>query len=143
MVTIEKRVTIARSPQEVFDYVSDPANDAAWSSGFESSEWITDPPHGVGSRQRSVQRFLGRRLESESEITTWDPPNAMGARFSKPFPGEFTARLTAQGEGTEIELTGHIEVGSFFRIAEGLVSRQLDRTLEADLNALKLILEAE
>lgn len=140
---VEKRISIARSPQEVFDYASDPANDGAWISGSEASEWITDPPHGVGSRQRNVQRFLGRRLESESEITAWDPPTGFSARFSKPFPGEFTARLSAQGEGTEVELTGEMEVGGFFRIAEGLVARQLDRTLDADLNALKLILESE
>lgn len=143
MVTIDKSVSIARTPQEVFDYISDPANDAAWISGSESSEWITDPPHGVGSRQRSVQRFLGRRLESEVEITNWEPPEQMAAKFSKPFPGEFTTRLVAQGDGTELQLSGQIEVGGFFRIAEGLVSRQLDRTMETDLNALKLILESQ
>ena len=143
MFTFEKSISIARPQQEVFDYFADPANRSEWSSTAESSEWITEPPHGVGSKQRDVDKFLGRKIESESEITRWDPPNVVSAKFTKPFSGEFTARLTTKGDGTELVMSGQAEVGGLFRIAEGLVSKQLERSLDTDLNALKLILESQ
>ncbi len=57
-------VTINRPQQDVFDYVSDPANDAHWQGSTESSEWASQGPPGVGSTQDSVIKFLGRKIES-------------------------------------------------------------------------------
>lgn len=78
MFKTRKSVVINRSPQDVFDYVADPANDANWQGPSESSRWTSEPPHGVGSTQESVIRFLGRKIESTSEVTIWDPPNTTG-----------------------------------------------------------------
>ena len=80
MFKTRRSVSINRSPQDVFDYVGDPANDANWLSGTESSAWTSEPPHGVGSTQESVVRFLGRRIEGTNEITIWDPPKTMGLK---------------------------------------------------------------
>ena len=143
MLTFEKSISIARPPQEVFDYFADPANRSEWTSSAVSSEWTTEPPHGVGSRQRGVDKFLGRRIQSEAEITAWDPPNMHSGKVTKPFSGEFTARFTEQEGGTELTMSIQAEVGGLFRIAEGLVSKQLERAMDADLNALKLILESQ
>lgn len=143
MFTFETSISIARPLQDVFDYFAEPANQAEWSSSTESSSWITDPPHGVGSRQRDVIKFLGRRIEGESEVTTWDPPYLVVSKVTKPFSGEFTVRLTEQGDGTEFTMSGQMEPGGLFRIAEGLLSKQVERSFDADLNALKLILESQ
>lgn len=79
------------------------------------------PTHGVGSKQRDVIKFLGRRIESESEVTTWDPPNVVASKVTKPFSGEFTVRFSEYGAGTEFTMRGQMEPGGLFRIAEGLV----------------------
>ncbi|MFO7622997.1 MAG: SRPBCC family protein, partial [Anaerolineales bacterium] len=78
MFKLEKSIFINCPQQEVFDFASDPANIHKWQSNFISVEWTSEEQHGVGSTQRSVSRFLGRDIESTSQITVWDPPH----RFS-------------------------------------------------------------
>ena len=89
MFTIEKSIFIDRPQQEVFDYTSDPANHQKWQSQALSAEWSSEGPHGVGSNQRSVMRFLGRDIETNLQITVWDPPNQFSFKsVSGPIPHE-------------------------------------------------------
>jgi hypothetical protein len=61
---------------------------------------------------------------------------------SGPIPFEITMKLAAQGNGTQLSMRGQAEIGGFFKLAEGLVGKQLDKHIEADHAALKLFLEA-
>jgi uncharacterized protein YndB with AHSA1/START domain len=58
MISFEKRINIDRPPQEVFDYMSDPANDAEWRSGSRVAEWSSEGPVGVSSTMRSEDSFF-------------------------------------------------------------------------------------
>lgn len=60
MYSIEKSIFINRPQQEVFDFESDPANVHKWETQEISVEWSSEGPHGVGSTQSSITRFLGR-----------------------------------------------------------------------------------
>ena len=142
MFTFEKSLFINRPQQEVFDFVSNPANDSKWSSSTESSEWASEGPPGVGSTLRSVDKFLGRKIESTSEVTIWDPPNQLGYKMvSGPFPFEATIKLESKENGTQLTVAGKAEFGGFFKIAEGLVGKQAEMQFDADFDALKLLLE--
>lgn len=143
MFKTRKTVSINCPPQDVFDYVTDPANDANWLSGTESSGWTSEPPHGVGSTQESVVRFLGRKIEGINEITIWDPPNSYGIRATGgPIPFQAVVGLEPTGENqTELTMDIEAEFGGFFKLAEGLVGKQLEKQLEANFDALKLLLE--
>ena len=138
-------VSINRSAQDVFDYATDPANDPNWLSGTQSSQWTSDPPHGVGSTREVVVRFLGRRIESTSEITHWDKPHTYGFHTTGgPIQFTMVAGLESTGENqAEMTLDIEAEFGGFFKLAEGLVGKQLDKQMEANLDALKILLEAE
>ncbi len=143
MFKFEKSLFINRPQQEVFDYLSNPANDAQWQSSTEVSEWTSEGPPGVGSTQRSVIRFLGRKLESEIEITIWDPPQRLGFKVvSGPVPFEGTIKFESQENGTQVTQTIQGEPGGFFKIAEGLVSKQIEKQIGTDFDALKLQMEA-
>ncbi|HEY5669446.1 MAG TPA: SRPBCC family protein [Anaerolineales bacterium] len=143
MFTIEKSIFINRPQQEVFDYVSDAANVHKWQSQMISAEWSSEGPHGIGSTQRAVARFLGRSIEATSEITTWDPPNHHGFKVvSGPFPLEGGMKFVSEGNGTKVTMDGQLEVGGFFKLAEGLVRKQLESQFVTNLEALKLLLEA-
>ena len=143
MFTFEKSIFINRPQQEVFDFSSNPANDPQWRSSAESAEWTSEGPVGVGSTYRSVDRFLGRKIEGTSEITVWDPPNQFGFKMvSGPFPFEATIKLESRENGTQFTVDGQAQFGGFFKIAEGLVGRQVEKQLVADFEALKLVMEA-
>lgn len=143
MFTIEVSTVVNRPQQEVFDYSSDPANANKWQNQVLSVEWSSEDPHGVGSPQRSVTRFLGRDIETNQQITVWDPPNQFGFKsVSGPIPIEGGMKFEPEGNGTKVTMGGQIEAGGFFKLAEGLVKRQLESQFVTNLEALKLLLES-
>jgi carbon monoxide dehydrogenase subunit G len=143
MYKFESSTFINRPPQEVFDYVTNPANYAKWSSGIQSAEWTSDGPPGVGSTVKGVAKFLGRKIEFVTEITGWDPPNLWRVKsVGGPIPFESTSKFEAQGDGTLLTETFQGELGGFFKLAEGLVGKQFEKQIEAERAALKLLLES-
>jgi uncharacterized membrane protein len=114
MFMIEKAIFINRPQQEVFDFASDPANIHKWQSNFISVEWTSEGQHGVGSTQRSVSRFLGRDIESTSQITVWDPPNRYGFKVvSGPVPVEGDMKFETEGNGTKMTMAGRSKQADF------------------------------
>ncbi|UCE62649.1 MAG: SRPBCC family protein, partial [Nitrospirota bacterium] len=84
----------------------------------------------------------GREIEATAEITVWDPPNQFAFRLPKgPFPLEGANIFEPKGNGTQVTQTGTGEPGGFFKLAEGLVGKQLKKQLDTNLSALKLLLE--
>lgn len=144
MITFSKSVFIDRPPQEVFEFASDPTNDPKWRDSAVSAEWISEGPPGVGSKLRSVDKLIGREIESTAEITAWDPPNKYGQKAEGgPIPFEMTISLEPQDGGTLLKLDGQAEAGGFFKMAEGLVGKQLKKQLEKDLQGLKEVMERD
>lgn len=142
MITFSKTFTIDRPQQEVFEFMADPANDTKWRESAVSAEWITDGPIGVGAKLKSVDKLMGREIESTSEVTTYDPPNKYGQKtLGGPMPFEFTVTLEPDGSRTMVTMAGQAEVGGFFKLAEGLVRKQLEKQIETDFAGLKRVLE--
>ncbi len=144
MFALENIGNINRPQQEVFDFLSNPANTAQWSSTTKAAEWTSGGPVGVGSTWRQIDRFLGRRLDSTIEITIWNPPNQFGYKVvSGPAKGnERTLTLEPQENGTRLTSTFQGEIGGIFKIAKGLVRKQAEKQSDAEHDALKLLLEA-
>ena len=142
MISFENSQFINRPQQEVFDFMSNPDNDAKWQSGTEHTEWTSEGPHGVGSTQRSVGKLLGRKIDITIEITNWDPPQQLGFKtVSGPLSAEGTIKFESQENGTLLTQSGQAEFGGFFKIAEGLAAKQLQKQADSDFDALKLVLE--
>jgi uncharacterized protein YndB with AHSA1/START domain len=143
MFTFSVTTFINRPPQEVFDFITDPATHAQWQSGTESAKWATEGPVGVGSIMHSVGRLLGREMVMDAEITQWNPPNLYGAKAkSGPLKVEATNKLEAKDGGTLLVQSYQGEAGGFFKLAEGLAVKQVQKQAETDGHALKLLLEA-
>jgi hypothetical protein len=86
---------------------------------------------------------LGSKIESTSEITIWAPPNQYGLKStSGPIPFESTTELESKRHGTQVDLRARMEVGGFFKMAQGLVAKKAKKQNGTDLEALKLLLEA-
>lgn len=144
MIKFEKSIFINRPQQEVFDFMSNFENDAQWQSGLVSTKRISDGPIGVGSTWRQASKFLGREIEFDIEMISYDPPHQVGGKsISGPFPVESTSKFEAQDGGTLLTITGQGEIGGFFKMAEGLVMKQFEKQFESDLAALKKLLEAD
>ncbi len=142
MFAFETSTYIDRPPQEVFDFVTTPANNPRWQRGVELFEWTSEPPRGVGSKLRMVASLVGRSAEAAVEITRWDPPNESTSRaISGPATIEMAVKLTPQGGGTYLVLAVHVELGGAYRLMERMVSRQAEQHIESSLATLKHMLE--
>lgn len=142
MIEFSKTFHIDRPQQEVFDFMADPANDVKWRDSAVSAEWTSEGPVGVGSRLKSVDKLMGREIESTSEVTVYDPPHKLGQKtIGGPMPFEFTVSLEPENGGTKLTMAGKAEAGGFFKLAEGLVGKQLKKQIETDLKGLKTLLE--
>jgi carbon monoxide dehydrogenase subunit G len=143
MNKIENQTFINRPPQEVFEFVADPANAPKYQSGTSVAEWTSNGAVGVGSTWKAVTRFMGRDIESELQITDWQPPTQNSFKaISGPVPFEMTIKVEPQGEGTLLTQSGTAELGGVFKLAEGLVGKQLKKQMEADNQTLKDLLES-
>jgi len=141
MITFEKRVFVERPIQDVFDFVSDPANAAKWRSTIESAGWISEGSVGVGSRLRQVSKFMRRKQENTAEITAWEPPNRMAQKMVEGPPFEHAFELQSKHGGTDLTVIGNMEMRGIFKLVPGMVVRQSEKMLETELNTLKLLLE--
>ena len=143
MIQLDQQIFIKRDPVEVYDFISDPTNSPKYQSGMQSATWTSDGPVGVGSTYKVVTRFLGKDIEATIEITDWQPPTQNTIKtISGPIPMEVTVNVAAQDGGTLLSQKGQVELAGFFKLAEGLLRSQVEKQMEADLNALKMMLES-
>lgn len=144
MFTVEKSIFINRPQEEVFDYATNPENVHIWQSQILSAKWISKEKHMIGSTQHSVARFMGRELESDSEITLWNPPERYSFKvISGPFPLEGDMKFESEGNGTKATMGGQVEAAGFFKLAENIVKKQIEGQFISNLEALKHLMETD
>jgi carbon monoxide dehydrogenase subunit G len=144
MATFTVTTFINRPVQEVFDFMTNPANFAQWQSGTKSAKWASEGPVSVGSVFHSVGEMMGREMKMDLEITQWSPPTVWGIKGqSGPMKFEAISKFESKDGGTQVTQTFEGEVGGLFSIAEGLAIKQLQKQVENDGNTLKKLLEAK
>jgi hypothetical protein len=74
MFSVQTRVVIRRSPEEVFAFVADQTNAPRWQRDLVEVQRVTPEPLGVGTEHLFVRRFAGRCLESRNRFRRYEPP---------------------------------------------------------------------
>jgi carbon monoxide dehydrogenase subunit G len=143
MTRIEASAVIDRPAEVVWAYAKDIRRWPEWQSGLRDIEVTSEDPIGVHTAYRSVAQVIGRRVESDAEITAFEPPSRWCVQnTSGPYPFEACLTLEAVDGGTRVTYFAEAGAGGFFKLAEPLVARQARRTFQASLNNLKDILTA-
>jgi hypothetical protein len=141
MLKVEKSVKINRPLPEVFAFVANTYNVPKWQGGVENV-YLEGPIGNVGTKFTEVRRFMGQEMKSTLEITAFDPDAKWAARvITGPVIYEVTATFEAIPGGTKMTTRVEGEPKGFFKVAEGMLIGQLDKSLEEDGNRLKGILE--
>src|SRR5205814_1883616 len=73
-------IEIARPPDVVFAYATDPARFAEWQDDVVSVRMAEDRPPGVGTRFTTIRRIGPAERTMTQEITAADPPRRWAAR---------------------------------------------------------------
>ena len=133
---------VATSPREVAAYMFDPHHDPEWISGIEH----VDPPGGpvgVGTETHRRARFMGRRIDYVLRVIEHVPNRLLVMESVRaPFPMGVTYGVQPDGTGSRVSLRVIGGYGLLMRLALPIVSRQIRRSLEADLRHLRGRLEA-
>ncbi len=143
MAKADVSTTIKRPVEDVFAVLSNPENSPKWSSAALECKITSAGPIGVGSTARTVSKFLGRRLESESELTEYEPNRKFAVQSkSRQFPFQASMTFEPIEGGTRVNVTFVAEPRGFFKLAEPLVVSVGKRQLQSDLDNLKDLMEA-
>ena len=140
MPVVEESVVIARSPEEVFDYLARADNLPVWDSSIVQAEQVGADPVGVGTRWRGTSKILGRRFEWTTEITEFDRPRRSSSR-SIEGKLQFTVTVLVEPADGGTRFTYRVDAASglggvFGRLADPIVERAQARTVRANLDTL-------
>jgi carbon monoxide dehydrogenase subunit G len=132
-VRAELTIEIARTPEDVFSYLTDVSNLPDWQVGVKSATQRD-------GRIEESRSMFGRKLETTFEIVDEEQPRLFTLR-ALGSPVQFTVRheLEPADGGTRLTVTAEGDVPGF---AAGLLARRAEKQIRNDFERLKEILEA-
>jgi carbon monoxide dehydrogenase subunit G len=143
MAVFEHTVEIDRPREEVFAFVTDPANYPRWQPSLVEVRPHSRGPLRLGSEATEVRRFMGREVESTWTCVEHEPDERSAIQADDgpvPFKGTFV--LEALGARTRFRWI--VETwGAAARLGGPLVGRTTRRELEQNSARLKELLEGQ
>ena len=141
MIRIKFALAIDRSPEDVFELLTDIGRLPEWQTS--AIEAHSDGPLEQGSRVIEKRRLLGREVDSELEVVAYEPPTRLTLR-SLGGPVNFTVdhELVAKGGGTELTFVAEAQPRGALRLAEPVLARTAEQQFRQDFDRLKELLES-
>jgi uncharacterized protein YndB with AHSA1/START domain len=142
MIKVEKSIVINKPVEEVFSFVTGPDNYTKWQAGVE--QVIEGGPRNtVGSQFTEVRKFMGQEMRTTLQLTEFVPNAKWAAKVVKgPVPYEVNMTFQSVDGGTKVTTSVDGEPKGFFKLAEGMVAGQLEKSLAEDAQKLKELVEA-
>ena len=138
----EHTVTVARAPQDVFDYLAEGTHNRDWRAGvLEISR--TSPAGGQGATYRQVLAGPGgRRIDGDYRVTVFEPPRRLEFQVTagpaRP-AGVFELSENAD-QSTRVRFSLDLDPAGLMKLMTPMITRQMRREV-AQLDNLKAILE--
>ena len=141
MIEHEFQTTVARSPEEVFDFLVDFRNEPQWEPNCQKVEKTSDGPIGQGTTFRAQMKGLG---QVESEIVDFERP----ARFAtkdkaRRMDGESKFRMEARDGGTQVSGKLRMRPQGPMRLLEPLMRPMMRRMLSQMPENMRRGIEAQ
>jgi carbon monoxide dehydrogenase subunit G len=132
-VKAELTIEIARSPEEVFAYLTDVSNLPDWQAGVKSAA-------ERDGRIEESRSLLGKEIQTTLEIVETERPLLFVLR-ALDGPVRFTVRHEVEPAdgGTRLKVTAEGDVPG---LAAGLLARAAEKQFRRDFERLKQILES-
>ena len=140
----EESVFIKSPIKQVFKFLSNYRSHKQFNGIYKETKHVSEGKMAVGSELFTKIFFLGRKIETSSEVVEFEPEKTL--RFqskSGPVPSNTKYEFQPKGEGTVVKLQFDIEPGSYFRLGETFLKPRLSKEVEDSMQSLKKILEAK
>lgn len=141
MSRYEHTIEIARPPEEVFEFISEPDNFPLWQESLlEIAE--ARGPLRVGREVTEVRSFMGRRMETTWTCTEHEPFTRSSIEDDEgPVPFKGTFELEQVDDGTRFTWTVETPGPRGIKVPRAIVGRMVRRQLAIDSKRLKELLE--
>jgi carbon monoxide dehydrogenase subunit G len=126
---IDEIFTVAAPPEAVFDYMTDPANLAAWQTSKTHVEPLTEGPPRLGYRVRERTKPPGaKEFEQVVEFVEFDRPGRFAVHIVEgPYPVDGAWTLVREGDGTKANFTAQGELRGAQKFLSPVLSRAMAR----------------
>jgi carbon monoxide dehydrogenase subunit G len=132
-VRAELTIDIARSPEDVFAYLTDVSNVPSWQAGVKTAARRDD-------RIEESRSLFGREVHTTLEIVEEEEPRLFTLRaLNSPVPFTVRHELEPADDGTRLTVTADGDVPGF---AAKLFARRAEGQFRKDFARLKRNLEA-
>ena len=142
---IEQSFSVSRPPEVVFDYLTNPANLAAWQTSKTSVEQLTSGAPQLGTRVRERTKGpRGKEFEQIVEFTEFDRPARVHAHIVEgPYPIDGTWSFASDGAGTRVDFVAEGELPGVPRLLQPLAKRLMARQMAGYHQNLRRNVEAD
>src|SRR5215203_1497586 len=142
MINLDLSTLIDRPVKDVFAFVTEPNNMSKWNSAVVSMQQITPGTVGLGTKFKNVGEMMGRRIEGEMQVITFEPDSKYGFQMQAgPMQVNVNLGFKTVGTGTKLSLNAQGNPAGVFKLAEGVMQGHVQSMMEENLARLKTVLE--
>ena len=126
MINLDLSTLVDRPMKDVFAFVSNLNNMSKWNSAVVSLEQVTPGAVGVGTKFKSVGEMMGRRIEGEVQVNSYEPDTKTGFQMNAgPMQINVTISFKPVGTGTKVGLNAQGNPAGIFKLAEGMMQSRV------------------
>jgi uncharacterized protein YndB with AHSA1/START domain len=142
MIALQTSIDIDSPIEEVFAYVSDPANLPAWNSAVQDVRTTSAGANGPGSTYELKRQLPTGGATNQLEIIARQQPHEFAIRTTAgPTPFLYRYRFAVENGKTIVQLDGEVELGGVAALMPPLAKAAVKHGVDDNLATLKQILE--
>jgi uncharacterized protein YndB with AHSA1/START domain len=138
LIRIERTITIHRSVEDVFTYLSDVGHGPQYLSGQHEAHKTSAGPMGIGATFATTGKFLRRR--ATNEVTEYEPNRRFAWKATSGAHMTTTWSFEPSGPSTRVTFTRIADATGLQRLAEPVLEGLANGRVDNDLGALKELL---
>jgi uncharacterized protein YndB with AHSA1/START domain len=144
MIRFEQDVTIHRPVDEVFSFLSEPANMPLWQDRVVRTSRLTAGSLRVGTEFEQTLKMPWGAVLMQGALTALDPDRIWGFEASsKTLTFQATFELAPVPEGTRLVKRGSCDIRGPLRLIEPMMGRDAPRMVKDELDRIRTHLESQ
>lgn len=141
MASVSSVTTINQTVDKVFASVISSDTQKSWQAGILEAKVTPNGPVGLGSIYHYTTEVMGRRMETQLQVSTFEPNKKWGVKTTG-VPRPVETIYTFESVGTATQLTISMDLtGGYPAAAEGMIKQQMQKSLDEQGHRLKQMLE--
>ena len=138
MSTISANFTINQPVEKVFAYVISVENHTAWQAGIAEARVTPSGPVGLGSTYIYTTQVMGRRIESQMQVSAFEPNKTWAVKtVGVPNSVETVYLFEPAGSATQLTISMNMPPGAYPAMAENMIKQQMQKSLQEQGERIK------